>query len=457
MMRQVSSSLLLLVLLPLHAGATTWYVDASVPQSGDGTSWESAFKKIQEGIDAASNGDTVIVAEGTYVENIQFNGKNIVLTGTDPLDPSVVANTIIDGNGSGSAVTFEGTEDETCVLSGFTTRNGVADYGGGIRGGSPDSASRATIQNNRITGNSAGYGGGLDRCDGVIQNNTITDNSAVYGGGLGSCNGTIQNNTITRNSAAHGGGLCDSNGRTLGNRITGNLASYGGGLAYCKGTTQNNTITGNRAQYGGALGSCHGTTLGNTITRNSATHEGGGLYYCNGPIRNCIIWANWAPGSPQLDVSSIPTYSCIEGWTGDSKKRNISGDPRFAGPDAGDFRLLPSSPCIDAGLNDPSLPETDMAGMHRIMFGGKSLTVDMGAYEYYVNEIGVGEEGDVTLTWSSLSGKTYAVRFSEDMVTWELAAEGVPSMGDSVTTWLDIGAIPSPGMVKRFYKVEETE
>ncbi len=368
MMRQVTSSLLLLVLLPLHAGATTWYVDASVPQSGDGTTWESAFKKVQEGIIAASNGDTVIVAEGTYVENIQFNGKNIILTSTDPLDPSVIANTVIDGNGSGSVVTFEGTEDETCVLSGFTTRNGVAEYGGGIRGGSPDSASRATIQNNTIVGNSAG----------------------ASAGGLLSCNGTIQNNTIAG---------------------------------------------------------------------NSAEMSGGGLYRCNGTIRNCIIWVNTAPSGPQLHQCSIPTYSCIEGWTGDYKKRNISGDPQFAHPDTDDFRLLPSSPCIDRGFSDPELPETDIAGMHRIMFGGKSFTVDMGAYEYYINELSTGPEANqATLTWSSLADRTYSIFYSADLLTWHLAVATFPSSGNTTTSWIDDGSLTGlpPSLVpRRFYRVLE--
>ena len=112
--------------------ASEWHVDGLVSASGDGTSWETAFQTIQEGIDAASDGDSVIVAEGTYDENIRLEGKNIVLRGTDPTGSTVVENTIVDGGKRGSVVTFAGTESGSCVLSGLTIQNGEAEYGGGI-------------------------------------------------------------------------------------------------------------------------------------------------------------------------------------------------------------------------------------------------------------------------------------------------------------------------------------
>lgn len=118
-------SIVFIMCVSLGACGATWYVDGSTPEFGDGSSWETPLETIQEGIDAASDGHTVIVAEGTYNENIRFKGKNIVLRSKDPTSPIVVKNTIIDGTQAGSVVTFAGTEDETCVLSGFTIRNGT--------------------------------------------------------------------------------------------------------------------------------------------------------------------------------------------------------------------------------------------------------------------------------------------------------------------------------------------
>ena len=178
-MKAIISAVTVLVAVCILDGAWagTWYVDGSVPKAGDGTSWEKAFKKIQAGIDKAAEADTVIVAQGTYVENIQFKGKNLILTSTNPLNWNTVASTVIDANKSGSVVRFAGTENHTCVLSGFTIRNGAGTWiaqdanfsGGGILGVDPavnpsmTPFTHATIQNNIITSNSADIGAGGGR------------------------------------------------------------------------------------------------------------------------------------------------------------------------------------------------------------------------------------------------------------------------------------------------------
>jgi hypothetical protein len=407
------------VLVPVSG--TTLYVDGSVSQSGNGQSWETAFKRIQEGMEAASDGDTVIVAEGTYVENIVFDGMNIVLTSTGPSDPAVVANTIIDGNQAGSVVTFSGEEDESCFLSGFTIRNGKADRGGGILGGGLESQTGATIRNNVVTGNSAtgenGVGGGFAYCAGTVKNNRIIGNGANFGGGLYGCNAIVRNNLIAGNSAGSGGGLYD----------------------------------------------CGGTIQSNTIADNSAMVFGGGLRFCRGTIENCVIWGNRAASDAQLSCCWQPAYSCIQGWTGHGQG-NTSNDPLFIDADGADddpgtpgdndYHLAGGSPCIDSGNNQDWMEDAeDLDGNPRIRYGVSSETVDMGAYEYLparITSVTATTSGRITITWRSFPGYTYAVWSRADLLTGQWAEQGTVLAQGTTTSWTDTG----PPRRMKFYRIE---
>jgi hypothetical protein len=502
----------------------TWYVDGSVSQSGGGTSWTEAFKTIQEGIEASVDGDTVIVATGTYYENIHLLAKNITLRSTDPLDPAVVNSTIINGRAYGPVVTCQGDEDETCVLSGFTITNGKSPYGGGVLGhyarptirhnvifdnwgdvGGGLAFCLGRIENNTISTNKAiglwpaGCGGGLYQCNGPIQDNIIVSNTADdRGGGLSECNGNIRDNVITGNSADYGGGLEDCNGPIVRNEITSNSCSINGaGLMRCEGEIRGNLIRGNTAaESSGGLGYCDGPITGNIIIENSAkwgsglefcggpirdniiagnvaTQAGGGLDGCDGPIENnvivgnstqnggglcncfttvvnCIIWGNTGnPGlGPQIWDSSNGTelLNCtVEGgWTG-AGDGNIALDPQFLdadGPDNNpdtfqdnDYHLKATSPCIDTGLNQPWMwGALDLDGNNRIFFGGKSQTVDMGAYEYgsfrfTIVKVERMASNQLKLMWTSRPGDTYDI----------LSTSGLPSQ-----IWLWGGSTTPP-------------
>ena len=97
--------------------------------SSDG---KTSYSVIQDAIDDASDGDTILVEPGIYPENVNFNGKNIVVQGENR------ETTIINGSQSGTVVTFESGEDSTAVLTGFTITNGsgyiddTVKLGGGI-------------------------------------------------------------------------------------------------------------------------------------------------------------------------------------------------------------------------------------------------------------------------------------------------------------------------------------
>jgi parallel beta-helix repeat protein len=273
---------------------------------------------IQAGINAGSNDDTVLVQPGTYVENINFSGRNIVLgslfltTGYT----SYISSTIIDGDSSGTVVKFENGEASTAVITGFTIQNGFDTYGGGIYCASSD----PEISNNIIRDNFAIYNGGGINCDNSnskISNNTISENSADSGSGGGifcvNSNVAINNNTIQGNSAADfggpgGGGIsfvyC-TNPTITDNIIIDNYAYSGGGIDCFDSdpTISGNTIIDNLADGGGGIGLCctsAGTINNNTISDNEAYSMGGGIYCNSGTITTIsdnIINRNRASGA----------------------------------------------------------------------------------------------------------------------------------------------------------------
>jgi hypothetical protein len=309
----------------------------------------------------------------------------------------------------------------------------------------------------------------MSHCAGTIRNNTIVRNTVLgktcnpdwpyscdgpIAPGLWFCHGTIEGNFMADNYSESGGsGICGSTGAIIRNNV---VVRNGGGIVSSEGVIVGNVVAHNTdvGMYG-----CRGVLLNNVVYANMGTWAvTGGLGECQGIIKNCIVWANGGPGRLQVANSDMPTHSCIEGWTGGGEG-NISEEPKFMDAENGDFRLLPDSPCIDAGFNDPQLPETDIAGMHRIMYGGKSLTVDMGAYEFYINDLAPGPNPDqTTFTWSSLADKTYSIFYTADLLTWHLAVSAFPSSGGTTTSWIDDGSLtglpPSLSRI-RFYRLLE--
>jgi len=266
---------------------------------------------IQAGINAASNGDTVLVSPGTYAENLNFNGKAITVRSLK--GPAV---TKIDGSQVGSVVTFSSHETRNSILKGFTITNGLAngaqDSGGGILiygGGTSPS-----IIGNVITANSAcSQGGGIYVIAGapLIQGNTISNNfqSGCVGGegaGIAVDNGEsgleIIGNTISLNvwRSGNGGGMnINAFGSTVieNNLITRNTAtgvspaSQGGGIYINAGANVSliqNLIDGNSADQGGgvylgAQGGTSETVLNNTIANNISSQEGSAIYVAGSP------------------------------------------------------------------------------------------------------------------------------------------------------------------------------
>ena len=140
---------------------------------------------IQAGIDIAVDADTVLVAPGTYTESINFSGKNILVASyyiTSP-DSNLINETIIDGSQTDRVVTFEGEEDSTAVLCGFTIQNGAATEGGGI---SCINYSNPTLDHLLIILNDSDKGGAVfcSLSSPTLTNCTIVANTSQFGGAV---------------------------------------------------------------------------------------------------------------------------------------------------------------------------------------------------------------------------------------------------------------------------------
>ncbi len=368
----------LLTCLPASAATLCVWQDSPLP-GPPYDSWLTAATNIQDAVDEANRGDTILVAGGVYrtggraIHGRMTNRIAITkaITVESLMGPAV---TIIQGyqvpgttNGDGAIRCVYLTNG--AVLNGFTLTHGATRCSGGEmleqNGGGLWCESREALATNCIfADNSACYeGGGVS--GGTLNGCTLTGNSAKTGGGA---SGTILDScTLVGNLANEGGGAYGAN--LLRCTLAGNSAkTYGGAMS--EGTLEACRLTGNSAPNGGGAAWCE--LYNCTLTLNSAT-SGGGAFGCT--LNNCILYYNTADGSPNYSGGSL-NYCCTTPLPS-SGAGNIIAEPLFAGRLLGNLRLQTNSPCIDAGLIAPTTGDTDLDGRPRIV-GGK---VDMGAYE----------------------------------------------------------------------------
>lgn len=181
-MRGISIFLALMLVTGL-AFASTIHVGPNQP-------WTT----IQSGINAAANGDTVIVEDGVYTgsgnKNLDFAGRNILL-----MSETGPENCIIDCQNSGRGFYFHSGESATAEVRGITIKSGSSTMGGGVN----ITNSRPTFRNCIIAGNlsSNSYGGGIyiSSGDPTFENCTIYGNASKYGGAIYAANSNLIMNT----------------------------------------------------------------------------------------------------------------------------------------------------------------------------------------------------------------------------------------------------------------------
>ncbi|MCH8970034.1 MAG: hypothetical protein IIA66_13075, partial [Planctomycetes bacterium] len=164
---------------------------------------------IQAAINAADDGDEIIVAPGTYFENINFLSKAITLGSSEGREV-----TTIDAANNGTVVTCDSGEGPDTVLDGFAIKHRVALFGGGML----NVNSSPTVSNCTFVGNSAARGGGMYNLDSspTVTNCTFSGNNAPLGGGMFNRFGsspTVTNCTFSGNTATlgWGGGMLNTN------------------------------------------------------------------------------------------------------------------------------------------------------------------------------------------------------------------------------------------------------
>lgn len=397
-----------LMIIAVDAVATTINVPADQPT-------------IQDAINVAVNGDIVLVAPGTYAENINFLGKAIHVKSSQGAKV-----TVIDGGRAGSVVTFASGETSKAVLSGFTLQNGAnSQEGGGIAVSSNPTITGNIIKNN--TGCNGGGGIGIAFASPLIRGNTIANNAQ------GGCSGGIGGGGISVRGAG--------SARIVGNTIVSNTwPGNGGGIAlFAAGTPtlENNIIKGNSSaggQGGGIwiVNDSDALIVQNLFYNNNGS-QGSGIYFLvpsgsRGPllVNNTIIGAVGATqgaavfaggfdnqvrffnnlligqsGENAVDCDTSysalpPTFTTNDAFSPNGtglegscasesgQNGNISVDPVFVSATRKNFHLATGSPAIDTGTNSaPNLPSKDLNGKPRIADGDADgdLIVDMGVYE----------------------------------------------------------------------------
>ncbi len=349
---------------------TYWFVSTTGTDGPDYGSQTEPFATIQYAIDTAVSGDTIQVADGVYHENINFNGKDLLLTSEYFVDEetSHIFNTIIDGGGNNRVASFVNGESSQAILNGLTLRNGNASYGGGIY----CQNTNPTLSHLRVVGNYANYGGGIALIESDCQMIRLE---------------------MTGNQALHKGGgiyLDGSNPEMINCTIACNMCISGGG-AYVKNSTDvtiiNSIIFGND-QWQISFGS--GGSISNIDVSYSLLDE-----------NDINTGANYG----YIDSSNLlQTYPLF--WN--AKYKPYNGTPYSNG----NFRLHSISACRDAG--SPVLIYNDPDGTRN----------DMGAYYYDINTpesefqstLFVSENGSNTTGTGDFTNPYQTVQYSIDQI-----------------------------------------
>lgn len=336
------------------ASQSVFYVAQTSPTpTAPYASWATAATNIQDAVDVAVTGATVLVSNGVYrtggrpVYNLSLTNRVAVIRPMTVRSVNGPAFTTIEGHQA--APLALGYDSVRCVyltnqaaLFGFTVTNGATQPGNDqdgretIGGGVWCESKSASVSNCVITSCVAYSGGGIMR--GTVRDTVLTNNAANYQGG-GAAQGlfdrcTFENNFTFLNGYSTGGGVDSS---TLNNCILkGNRSDYAGGAM--SSTLNNCALYSNSA---GTAGGAAGCTLNNCTLAGNSAITAGGVESCT--LNNSIVYYNTAATNPNHSSSTL-NFSCTTPLP-DTGTNNTTTDPQLASPS----HLSSGSPCRNAG------------------------------------------------------------------------------------------------------------
>ncbi len=364
----VVSVVLILGVFAPAAPAQVLYVDDDAALGGDGLSWATAYRYLQDALAVALGDDEIRVAQGTYLPDQDESGivtpgdreatfqliSGVALVGGyrgcpggdcsgDPDERDIEAyETILNGDLSGDdgpdfanmeenschVITFDGPAGSPTRVDGLTITGGNA-YGTGERGGGIYNTSGLQIANCTVRYNKAGKGGGLSCVGASLSNCTFEYNYAEDQGGaiyldysISPAFISLEDCTFRGNSAGSGGVLyafgqpeASVSVSASGCTFVENSASWGGAIAADLRVwinVLNSTFVSNSANVGGVIGTWDSTLRmfrcivnGNTADRGGALSLETGHYSTDAEIENCLFGGNSA---------ELGGVVYVEGW-----------------------------------------------------------------------------------------------------------------------------------------------
>ncbi|MEO7254284.1 MAG: right-handed parallel beta-helix repeat-containing protein [Casimicrobium sp.] len=309
---------------------------------------------IQSAIDVANEGDTILVAPGTYFERINLRGKAIALRSQG--GPQV---TVIDGQSAGTVVTLDSSETRNTILEGFTISNGAASFGAGIY----LLNSSATIRRNVFFNNRQDVGGFGAAIAGFSGSPYVEANEFLGS----SCDDQFLSGVLT---------FVNSSSPVIVNNIIHDNDCRAINMTLPEGTEPwvvNNTIVRNKT---GVYIDHRVANAGQRYANNLIAFNGIGLEVV---FAITAFDATW---------TSNLMFGNLQGNVGTTDKTGTNGNllanPLFVASGSNNFRLEQGSPAIDVGSDvGLVLPTTDFYRSDRIQDGnGDGISrVDIGASE----------------------------------------------------------------------------